>query len=488
MLFNSLPYLLFFPLVCLLYLYLPRRLSKTVLLAAGLIFYTWFYPPYLPVGLLMIALHYYAGLRIERAKEQHKPYWLRAGIIMGILILAGFKYSEFLMGTLSQLSGLMLLKFPMKINPILVPLGLSFQLFMGISYLLEIRRANIQAERNPLNVALYLMFFPIAVAGPIERPQHLIPQFDELHRFEYTRVVSGLRRVLWGFFKKIVLADNLIVIVNAAYQAPDAQNGLSMLLATFLFAFQLYFDFSGYSDIAIGCARILGFKVSENFNHPYTATSVTDFWRRWHISLSSWLRDYLFMPLSVKWRNAGKAGMHLALFLTFVICGLWHGASFTFIIWGALHGLIMIAESFFLPVKKKKKTTPGFGNMLKKGVSMLYTFSMLMLTWVFFRSADVPQALHILKKILMESPGNIRDFLHGLPVFNGFGSQSMMVIALLIAASLLMMLLERIMNEARIVKSFERSAVLRMLIYFVLLYSIVFLGNFGDTVFVYSKF
>lgn len=283
---------------------------------------------------------------------------------------------------------------------ILLPIGLSFHTFQSLSYVIEVYRGNQKAEKHFGIYSLYVMFYPQLVAGPIERPQNMLHQFYEKHDFNYDDVTYGLKRMAWGMFKKVVIADRIATYVNAVYNNADKHNGTSLLVAAILFSFQIYCDFSGYSDIAIGSARVMGFKLMTNFNTPFFSRSVSEFWRRWHISLSTWFNDYLFTPLIVAWRDWGKFGTVLALLVTFFVSGLWHGAGWTFIVYGLLHGVAISYEFLIRKTRKKwSKTVPGF---LYDNLSVLITFLFVSFSWIFFRANSFHDAMSIIHKIIFE--------------------------------------------------------------------------------------
>ncbi|OFY92284.1 MAG: alginate O-acetyltransferase, partial [Bacteroidetes bacterium RIFOXYB2_FULL_35_7] len=341
MLFNSLQFAFFFPLVTLLYFALPHKLRWALLLGASCIFYMAFIPSYILILVATIIVDYIAGIYIEKEKGPKRRLYLIISIITNIGFLAFFKYFNFLNSNVAAIAHFLDWNYSIEALSIILPVGLSFHTFQAMSYTIEVYRGTQKAEYHFGIYALYVMFYPQLVAGPIERPQNLIHQFYEKHTFDYQRVTDGLKLMLWGFFKKMVIADRLSLYVNQVYNNPDQYSGFPVLLATYLFAFQIFCDFSGYSDIAIGSAKIMGFKLMDNFNTPYFAKTIKEFWKRWHISLSTWFRDYLYISLGgnrvIKWK------MQFNLFIVFMISGLWHGANWTFVLWGSLHGFYIIS-------------------------------------------------------------------------------------------------------------------------------------------------
>lgn len=301
---------------------------------------------------------------------------------------------------------------------ILLPLGLSFHTFQAMSYTIEVYKRKQKPEKNFFHYALYVMFFPQLVAGPIERPQHLLHQFREKHYFDYERVTNGIKLIAWGFFKKVVIADRLALFVDPIYNNnPVAQSGISFVFATILFSYQIYCDFSGYSDIAVGTAQVLGFRLINNFNSPYFANSPSDFWRRWHISLSSWLRDYIYIPLGGN--KVPKIRWAINVLITFILSGLWHGANWTFIIWGTLHGIYIIVSTLF----------GNFMNAFSLGVEIMKwkityliqiaaTFCLVSFAWIFFRAKDVLDANYISTHLFKGLDSYIQDAVSYTAAYN----------------------------------------------------------------------
>jgi D-alanyl-lipoteichoic acid acyltransferase DltB (MBOAT superfamily) len=354
-----------------------------------------FIPAYILVLGFIIAIDYLSGIQIEKAERNKKKFYLWLSISANIGVLALFKYYNFLNDTLSFLIHGSGTKTILPNFPFLLPIGLSFHTFQAMSYSIEVYRGNQKAEKNLVVYALYVMFFPQLVAGPIERPQNLLPQFSERHSFDYNRVTSGLRLMAWGFFKKLVIADRLGILVDNVYNNAHSFNAASLLLATVFFSFQIFCDFSGYTDIARGAARVIGFKLMKNFNAPYQSASITEFWKNWHISLSSWFRDYLYIPLGGK--RVAIPRWYLNIFIVFLISGLWHGANWTFIAWGAIHGLYVIISRIKNNIFEKNgiKLLPDKFQFL----SVAFTFSLVSFAWIFFRAENLSVALHIIQTI-----------------------------------------------------------------------------------------
>lgn len=392
MLFNSIAFLIFFCTVTPLYFILPQRFRWGLLLLASCYFYMAFIPWYILVLFCLIVFDYIFGIQIEKTQGKKRKLWLYLSIFSNIGALFVFKYFNFFNENLSFLFEKFHLSYPVNNLSLALPLGLSFHTFQSLAYVIEVYKGNTKAERHLGIYALYVMFFPQLVAGPIERPNHMLPQFRVIHYFSFSRFVLGAERMMWGFFKKIVVADHLAVLVNIVYGSPTEFSGPSLVLATIYFAFQIYCDFSGYCDIAIGAAQILGFDLSENFNTPYFSSSMSEFWRRWHMSLSAWFRDYVYIPLGGS--RSGEMKIAFNLFLTFLLSGLWHGASWTFIMWGGLNGVYLI----FGRLKKKyfeyKKVVLWGLNL-----SVLGTFFFTCFAWIFFRASTVSEAWYIVSHL-----------------------------------------------------------------------------------------
>lgn len=396
MLFNSIEFILFFPTVVSLYFLLPHKYRWGLLLSASCIFYMAFIPIYILILFLTILVDYWAAIYIERSHGRIKDIYLIISIISTCMILFAFKYFNFFNSNFVAIASFFHLHYPIPALQIILPIGLSFHTFQSLSYVIEVYKGNFKPETNFGIYALYVMFFPQLVAGPIERPQNLLHQFYDEHRFEYLRVTNGLKLIVWGIFKKVVIADRLAALVNHIYQQPTGYTGMPLVIATIFFAYQIYCDFSGYSDIAIGSAQVLGFKLMQNFNRPYFSKSIAEFWKRWHISLSTWFRDYLYIPLGGNRVSAFRWKVNI--FITFLVSGLWHGANWTYVIWGGLNGMYIILSNVLAPIRNKLEVFLGlhdhrhFHNVIK----ILITFSLTCFAWVFFRANNLREALYII--------------------------------------------------------------------------------------------
>ena len=400
MTFNSWEFLLFYPLVALLYFLLPKRTKWIMLLGASYFFYMCYQAElvFLIAGTTLIS--WVASLIIERTSSRAIK---RTSLIVTLLVCFGvlffYKYFNFLAGSFVSLITLFGAKPDSVTLNLLLPVGISFYTFQTLSYVIDVYRGEVKTERNFFFYALFVSFFPQLVAGPIERPDNLIPQLKTAHKFEYGNFVKGAKHMLVGFFKKVCVADFIAVFVDAVYNNPTEATGFGVIIATCLFAVQIYCDFSGYTDIAIGCARIMGIRLMKNFDHPYTAATVKEFWSRWHISLSSWFKDYLYIPLGGNRR--GKARQLLNLMIVFLVSGLWHGAAWTFVVWGALHGVYQVIGTLTIGGRNELLSRLG----LKKNsfevvlVRRLVTFLLVTFAWLFFRANSMSDAVVLLGKL-----------------------------------------------------------------------------------------
>ena len=351
-------------------------------------------PVYILILGFTIVIDYFAGIFIERAQQpRQRKMLLAASLVANIGILAVFKYFNFINLNIDLLFHQFNYHNPIPYLTILLPIGLSFHTFQAMSYTIEVYRGNQKAEKHFGIYSLYVMFYPQLVAGPIERPQNILFQMHTKHQFKYDLMVSGLRIMLWGFFKKLVIADRLSIFVNSVYNNPDLHNGTTIAIASVFFAVQIYCDFSGYTDIAIGCAKTMGFDLLKNFERPYFAGNIQDFWRRWHISLSTWFRDYLYFPLGGN--RVPPFRRYLNLFIIFLVSGIWHGANYTYIIWGALHGLYSIIYILIKPWQRKPPQNSFAGWLMRVG-NIALTFTLVTFAWIFFRANSVHDAFTLI--------------------------------------------------------------------------------------------
>lgn len=394
---NSFIFLFFFGILFLLYWQLKHKWRVWLLLAASYYFYFSARPFFLVLIILITLLTYSTALFIER-KPHHKNLILSGGVVLSLGVLFVFKYFNFFALSTQNVLQSLGVAWELPHFSLLLPLGISFFTFQIIGYIVDVYRGTVKAEKRLEKLALFVSFFPIAGAGPIERSTTLLPQLDKAKTFTYENVVSGAQLFLMGLFKKLVIADNLGLVVDRVFSNLPEYRGLSLVIVILCFAWQLYADFSGYTDMARGVARMLGFELLENFKLPYLATSIRDFWRRWHISLSSWFRDYLYIPLGGSKSGVWRTCLHVLI--VFTLCGLWHGAAWTFVVWGLLHGIFLAFErlyTHFIPLKIKMPVL----------ISQLYTFGIVCFTWIFFRATTLQDALYILQNL----PVGVTNFI-----------------------------------------------------------------------------
>jgi D-alanyl-lipoteichoic acid acyltransferase DltB (MBOAT superfamily) len=390
MLFNSIDFLVFFIAFAVMFFLMKPKFRWVLLLAASYFFYMYWKWEYIFLIIFSTGVDYYCGRKMSsvETKAERKPFLLLS-LMVNLSLLFSFKYLDFFVFNVNEIIGTEYESFNL-----ILPMGISFYTFQTMAYSIDIYQGRIKAENHLGKFALYVSFFPQLVAGPIERAEKLLPQLQHnLNQLRYNNVVSGLTQVTIGFFKKVVIADLIAIYVTSIYSSYELNTGFTLLFATYLFAIQIYCDFSGYTDIAIGCARILGYDLMENFRMPYFSTSITEFWRRWHISLSTWLRDYLYIPLGGN--RKGKIFTYRNLMLTMLLGGLWHGAAWNFIIWGALHGLYLTVERLtnFKDFIAKK-------SWFFKLISGVITFHLVCLAWIFFRAESFEMAMGIIERTL----------------------------------------------------------------------------------------
>jgi alginate O-acetyltransferase complex protein AlgI len=467
MLFNSWEFLFFFPIVTVLFFLTPHKARWFVLLTASSIFYCYFIPAYLLILFFTIAVDYAAGIFIEESKK-NKKLWLIASIVANVGVLGIFKYYNFFIGNINSFTDNRL-----PLLNIILPIGLSFHTFQAMSYTMEVYYGRYKAERHLGLYALYVMFYPQLVAGPIERPQHMFPQFKTKQFFNWENVLNGLRLMLWGFFKKVVIADRIADFVSVVFNHPEQQHFIILWMGIIFFAIQIYCDFSGYSDIAIGCAKVMGYDLMINFNRPYFAKSIGEFWRRWHISLSTWFRDYVYKPLG---------GSRKSYFITyknvlivFALSGLWHGAGWTFIIWGLIHGVARIGE--LLINRFTKIPTKGF-------IGYAVTMFVVVFAWIFFRASSIQNALNVFKCTFFL---NTKAVLY--PVGNSAGNvvpYSKVTIVYSLITIISMFLIEKYTDPKMFILS--RYKIKDICFCIIILLAVLLTGIFNKTVFIYFQF
>ncbi|MFT5885054.1 MAG: alginate O-acetyltransferase complex protein AlgI [Arcticibacterium sp.] len=476
MVFNSFAFLIFFPLVTLLYFALPHKYRWWILLASSCLFYAWFKVEYLLILVFTIIVDYFAGLWIEKSEGKKRKWALIISIIANVGVLAVFKYANFVLDSANAVLFRMG-EGTFDLWNILLPIGLSFHTFQAMSYTIEVYRGRVPAEHNIFRYALYVMFYPQLVAGPIERPQNVIHQFYEEHKFDYQRVISGLRLMLWGMFKKVVIADRLAFFVDLVYDNPHAYSGFPIIVATVLFGIQIFCDFSGYTDIGLGAARVMGFDLMKNFDRPYFSKSISEFWRRWHISLSSWFKDYVYIPLGGN--RVSEARRYFNLFFVFMISGLWHGASWNFVIWGSLHGIYLVIGQL---TGKFQQRVIGLLKrpMLEKMVHASIVFTLVSLAWVFFRARTFSDSVYLLKGMLKPASHSLSEVLTLIGMKEA------------IVAFLAIVLMERVHWMQRNINFSawfdSKPQWFRWSGYYLLLASLLFFAVYSNTQFIYFQF
>lgn len=402
MLFNSWEFLVFFPIVAFLYFILPKKLKNFWLLIASYYFYMSWNPIYALLMLFSTIITYISGLLIQRSNQKRSKKLIVAlsfSINLGILFF--FKYTNFLISNINFLFKSSSLNTSIIPLNIILPVGISFYTFQALSYTIDTYKQNIKAENNFINYALFVSFFPQLVAGPIEKSRDLLPQLESFKKFDLERFKSGLYLIVWGFFQKLFISNMLAVIVDNVYNNYSQYSGVHFWIASFAFAIQIYTDFSAYTDIATGCARILGFNLSINFLRPYFSKSIAEFWRRWHITLGAWFKEYVYFPLGGS--RGSKFNFYRNIFVVFVLSGLWHGASWTFIIWGIIHAFYQIIGDITSTVRSKVKMSLNVDESRSyyKIWQIICVFLLVTISWVFFRSKSLTQAKFIFKRMML---------------------------------------------------------------------------------------
>jgi D-alanyl-lipoteichoic acid acyltransferase DltB (MBOAT superfamily) len=489
MLFNSVQFILFFPLVTALYFLTPCRFRWLLLLAASCIFYMVFIPIYILILAFTILIDYWAGLCIEKALGKRRKWFLVLSLAANVGVLAFFKYYNFFTGNVAAMAQALGWNYPLTTLSIILPIGLSFHTFQAMSYTIEVYRGHYKAERHLGIYALYVMFYPQLVAGPIERPQNLLPQFHTKHDPDPKRITEGLRIMLWGFFKKIVIADNLAVLVTIVFKTPSHFEGPMLLLACAGFFFQLYCDFSGYSDIAIGSARVMGIHLMKNFDRPYAAASTSEFWRRWHISLSTWFKDYVFVPLGGSRTTPFQTCRNLMI--VFLLSGLWHGAAWPFVIWGFLNGLYLSLSILTVNVRQKVVRWTGLDHAagFHRAVKIGITFALISFSLIFFRAESIRDACYIVSH-LFSGIHKALDLSFWLSMFNeevvGLRKSQLAYTVFFIAV---MIWVEGLRAE-KTPHGFlaQKPTFWRWAVYYAVAFAILFLGNYENRQFIYFQF
>lgn len=479
MLFNSVQFLIFFPIVCILYFVIPQKLKNVFLLIASYYFYMCWNPKYALLMLVSTLITYLSGIFIVKARmggSLSPKAVVAVSFMLNLAILFFFKYYNFFAHNVNAILLRMHIQIAAPAFDVVLPVGISFYTFQALSYTMDVYRGEISEEKNFINYALFVSFFPQLVAGPIERSKNLLSQVNAQHFFDYERMRAGLLQMLYGYFQKIVISETAAIVVSEVYNNYENYPGAMIMVATILFALQIYCDFGGYSNIARGAAMVMGFSLMENFHNPYFALSVADFWRRWHISLSTWFKDYLYIPLGGN--RKGKLRKYLNLMIVFLTSGLWHGANWTYIVWGGLNGLFQIIGDLLRPVRNKftdvfRVNRRSIGHRLYK---LIVTFVLVDFAWLFFRADTMRAAVQMIRIQLTDF--RIWTLFDGTLYTLGLSRVhfEVFLIALLILLAV-DLLKEHHVDVINLV--FKEGIALRWVVYMGLVYYILIFGIYG---------
>lgn len=475
MIFNSLPFLAFIATFLPVYFLLKGKARLLFCLVASYFFYGWWDWRFLSLILTSTMVDYYVGLKLDTTEDKVKrKQLLIASIIVNLGFLAFFKYFNFFVDSFEVLATSLGWTPGFNTLHIILPVGISFYTFQSMSYTIDVYNRKIPTENDFIRFATYISFFPQLVAGPIVRARDFLPQFQNDRKFEWDRMISGTGQVLWGFFKKVAIADSMAPFIDQCFAAPEAFSSMHLLIGVIFYSFQIYCDFSGYSDIAIGLARIMGFDFPDNFRTPYFSQTFSEFWTRWHITLSSWLRDYLYIPLGGN-RN-GTLMTYRNLMITMLLGGLWHGASWVFVFWGFLHGLYLVVQRLFgkhFGALFNFLRTPKF---LQAGINILLVYFFTNLAWIFFRSPDFETAVHV-----MDGIANFQNF-----TFHSVINKFLVIKGLLLIGILLVIEVSDIWIDFN--KILKQNTYVRVASFAVVLWLIAFFGTFESNSFIYFQF
>jgi alginate O-acetyltransferase complex protein AlgI len=482
MLFNSLDFAIFLPIVFFLYWFATKgklKIQNILLLVASYFFYACWDWRFLFLLIFSTGLDYFTGIKIYEATSQRKKLtWLWLSIGINLSFLGVFKYYNFFAKSLNESLAALGIEASLSALQILLPVGISFYTFHGLSYVIDLFKNRIQPERNYIDYSLFVSYFPLLVAGPIERATHLLPQLKKNRQFDPSKSVDGLRQILWGLFKKIVIADNCAVFANEIFNNSTQYTGSTLFLGAVFFTFQIYCDFSGYSDIALGTSRLFGIDLLRNFAFPYFSRDIAEFWRRWHISLSSWFKDYLYIPLGGSKGGAWKKIRNTLII--FIVSGFWHGANWTFIVWGGLNALFIMPSIIFntnrtnLDIVSKDKWLPS----LNEFISILKTFLLTVFAWIFFRATNVQHAFDITGQIFSKS-------LLSKPSFNGSAKCYSIIIILILFNTVEWLGREKQYAIADLNQHFNKFY--RWMFYYLIIITIIYFGG-KEQNFIYFQF
>ncbi len=471
MVFNSLQFLVFFMVVTILFYRIKNQRGRIwLLLLSSCYFYMTFVPIYILILGFTIVIDYIAGILIASSDTQRKrKAWLWLSVISNVGILGFYKYFNFILGNFEPLIANFFPHHQVPYLNIILPIGLSFHTFQAMSYTIEVYRGNQKPEKNFIVYALYVMFYPQVVAGPLERPQNILPQIKEYRPYNWDNIKEGLARMLWGFFKKVVIADRVAMIVDHTFTHTNQSSSRALFIGAFIYYFQIYCDFSGYSDIALGAAKVMNIKLMENFNQPIFSKNISDFWRRWHISLYSWFYDYIFNPIVITLRDYQHFAMIFSMLFVFSLSGLWHGAAWHHILYGLIHGVALVFE--YLTRKKRKAVFSKLPQWINNSVGIFITFSFVVFSRIFFRAETVPEAWNYLRAIFTFRGGS-----------NNIG-MNLAELMFSIFVIVIMVFRERLFPE-HLIKSDKRF----YLYTFAMIAICYWFGVFGENQFIYFQF
>ena len=477
MLFNSLSYAIFLPIIFILYWLLPHKYRWILLLIASYYFYMSWNAKYVFLIFFTTLISYLASILIEKYQDKKKLIlFISIFICIGILIF--FKYLNFFFEIINELLNIFNIHTNKMVLNILLPVGISFYTFQTLSYVIDVYRGNVRAEKHFGYYALFVSFFPQLVAGPIERPENLLPQLKKERTFDYDKAIYGLKLMAYGFFKKIVVADNLASYIDKVYGNLSSYQGFSLVLVSIFFTIQIYCDFSGYSDIAKGSASLLNIELMDNFKSPYFSTNVKEFWSKWHISLSSWFKDYIYIPLGGN--RCSKIRHYFNLLVTFLISGLWHGANITYVIWGGINGLLQIFEDLF-HIKKENNIYS-----LKWFIKVIITFIIMTFTWIFFRAQNINEAIYVFNNMFIGITNFKNYIVSGL---YSFDVTPLYLIIHLLIYLLPLTIIDCLNVKYDVIKLINNKNIfIRYSLYFILIIVILLLHYVGEVNFIYFQF
>ena len=460
---------------------MPEKVKNIFLFLISLGFYACFKFSYVFLLLAVIVITYMSALAMEGKEKSYKKRILTIDVIAAVSLLFVFKYTNMFLESLNFLSGRLGIGFPDSRLNLILPVGISFYTFVALGYLIDVYRGRVEAERNFVVLGTFVAFFPPLLSGPIERAENLLKQVKSKKIFSQDRILNGTCRMLWGYFQKVIIADRIAVIVSAIYDNDEKYTGIYVLMATVLYAFQIYCDFAGYSNLAIGASGILGFELKDNFNVPYKAVNISDFWDRWHISLSTWLRDYVY--ISQGGNRKGKLRKYRNLLITFLISGIWHGANWTFVVWGVLHGLYSVAHSIMAERWEAKEGKLG------NGLKMIGTFLMVDFAWLFFRANSLEHAFRLIGKMVTDL--NVLSLLNREMAIS-MGLEIIDILVLVVALFILIVVdfsKQRVNYCEKIVKA---PMIIRWVVFYVVIFVILIFGYYGPGFeagqFIYAQF